>query len=100
MNIRIAVSAKKDLERIRAYYDRQRPGLGSEFLGEVGETIRALKQFPHARPEFHAGTRRLLLNRFPYGAVYRVKEHEILIVLVAHLKRAPKFWQRRSKAKD
>ena len=63
MKIRITASAKQELERIREYYDRQRPGLGIEFLRVVGDSIRHLKEFPNAWPEFHVGTRRLILDR-------------------------------------
>jgi hypothetical protein len=40
-------------------------------------------------------TRRLLVNRFPYQAVYRVRHGEIVIVALAHLKRRPGYWKHR-----
>jgi plasmid stabilization system protein ParE len=100
MKLRIAASAKQDLQRIHRYYEGKRPGLGAEFLETVGKNIRGLKDFPAAWPEFHAGTRRFILDRFPYGVVYRVGPSEILVVLVAHLKRSPAYWRKRSTRSD
>jgi plasmid stabilization system protein ParE len=41
-------------------------------------------------------TRRVLVPRFPYQVVYRLMSTEIVIVAVAHLKRRPGYWRRRS----
>lgn len=38
-------------------------------------------------------TRRLLVGRFPYQVVYRLRATEIVIVAVAHLKRRPGYWK-------
>jgi len=39
------------------------------------------------------GTRRALLEGFPYAVVYReVSNDEIEIVAIAHLRRRPKYW--------
>ena len=100
MRLRIAVSAKHYLESIHRHYERERNGLGSEFLDVIGHSIRRLKEFPNAWPLFHAGTRRLILDRFPYGVVYRAGSMEIVVVLVAHLKRRSAYWRRRSAKSD
>jgi hypothetical protein len=40
-------------------------------------------------------TRRLLMTRFPYQVVYRVRPSEIVVVALAHLKRRPGYWKHR-----
>jgi len=40
-------------------------------------------------------TRRILLRRFPYQIVYRLKPDGIVVVAVAHLKRRPGYWKSR-----
>ena len=66
----------------------------------IGSSIREFKEFPDAWPEFHAGTRRLILSRFPYGVVYRFGPgRNPRPAAVAHLKRSPPYWRRRSAAK-
>ena len=39
--------------------------------------------------------RRCLTRRFPYGIIYQIVDHEILIIAVMHLKRRPMYWQNR-----
>lgn len=41
-------------------------------------------------------TRRILLHGFPYQIVYRLRPAEIVIVGVAHMKRRPGYWKKRS----
>ena len=41
-------------------------------------------------------TRRLLVGRFPYQVVYRLRDTEIVIVAFAHLKRRPDYWRKRA----
>jgi plasmid stabilization system protein ParE len=41
------------------------------------------------------GTRRLVLQRFPYNVFYRVGAEAIVIVAVAHQKRRPAYWAAR-----
>jgi len=47
----------------------------------------------HAAAEH--GTRRILLEHFPFTLYYRVREDVITIVAVAHQKRRPGYWQSR-----
>lgn len=88
MRIRLIAAAKADMLRIWAYYEKQRPGLGGEFLDDIGIAVRLAREFPYAPPEFWKGTRRVILKRFPYGAAYRVVDDEIQVIVVAHTSRA------------
>ncbi len=40
-------------------------------------------------------TRRLLLPRFPYQIVYRIRPGEIVVVAIAHSRRRPGYWKSR-----
>jgi hypothetical protein len=58
----------------------------------VREKISALMAAPE-RWQLVNGTRRALLEGFPYAVVNReVSTDEIEIVAVAHLRRRPKYW--------
>jgi len=48
-----------------------------------------------AAAAFSSGTRRYLLQRFPFSVVYRVEARRILIVAVAHARRRPSYWRSR-----
>jgi plasmid stabilization system protein ParE len=82
------------------WYDRQRIGLGDEFLDEVAEAFVLLKEFPEAPPPIGGGFRRFLLHRFPFGLIYRIDDGEIVIVAVAHNSRRPRYWRNRMKNND
>ena len=95
MKIRLIAPAKADMIRIWAYYEKQRPGLGGEFLTDLGAAVQLVREFPLAPPEFWKGTRRVLLKRFPYGAAYRIAGDEIQVVIIAHTSRASRVWTKR-----
>lgn len=78
------------------YYNAQRVRLGDEFRDEVWETIQRIKKFPEAWHPLSAQVRRCQMNRFPYGLIYEPSEHQIVVIAVAHLHRAPEYWRSRA----
>jgi len=40
-------------------------------------------------------TGRLLVRRFPYHIVYFIKQTQVIVVAIAHLKRRPNYWHGR-----
>ncbi|MBP88756.1 MAG: hypothetical protein CMJ64_18930 [Planctomycetaceae bacterium] len=46
-------------------------------------------------PTYLHGTRRYLLERFPYFVVYRETEEKLQVIAIAHGKRKPGYWRRR-----
>lgn len=87
--------AREELKEAVRYYNRQRPGLGEEFVEEVRRTADRICQHPGAWTDLGDGVRRCRTNRFPYGLVYIVEGDEILIVAVMHLPRDPGYWRER-----
>jgi hypothetical protein len=80
-----------------AYYDHENIGLGAEFAQEVEDAIELILSFPSAWPTLGGDVRRCMLGRFPYGLIYSTLDDYVLIIAVAHAKRAPGFWQSRQK---
>ena len=95
MRLRLTAEAKSDMRRIWAYYEKRRPGLGDEFLDDLGRTVRQVRELPAAQPVYWNRTRRVLLRRFPYGAAYLVDGEDITILVIAHLSRSSRIWHRR-----
>jgi plasmid stabilization system protein ParE len=56
-----------------------------------------LRKAPNACSPYLHGTRRILLNRFPYFIVFRERLHDIQIIAIAHAKRRPGYWTKRLK---
>ena len=92
MRVRFLQIAKRELDDAVDYYNREKPGLGYEFLWEVFFAIDRIRQFPRAWQTFHEDARRCLVRRFPYGIIYVQQEDLILVLALAHLHRHPDYW--------
>jgi toxin ParE1/3/4 len=88
--------AQTDLLEARDWYNRQREGLGQEFVDSVEELFGRIR----ADPEFYAQTikniRRGKLRRFPYVVYYRALDDRTEVLAVLHGSRDARVWQRRA----
>ena len=94
---RIETAAEAELAEAAEWYDATRVGLGAELLDEFDSGVRRIVEFPHAWQPLSPRTRQHQLHRFPYAIVYQVRDDEIVIVAVAHLRRQPRYWRGRIK---
>jgi plasmid stabilization system protein ParE len=85
-------AAAADLTQAYAGYERERKGLGEEFLAEVRATVQSVLEMPRAYPVIRRDTRRALVHRFPYGLFYRVIDEMAVIVACFHTSRDPALW--------
>ena len=92
----IRPAAAADIEDAFVWYEQQRPGLGSEFLGIVGDALAAIQRSPQLHPVLHRSIRRALLWRFPYGIYYRIYPDLIVVIACMHGRRNPRRWQART----
>lgn len=93
--IRLRDEAETDLEEAAIWYQRQRRGLGYEFLDEVVTLLQTVQQHPLVYPVIHRETHRALMRRFPFGVFYLVEPEYIVVVAVMHASRHPGRWQGR-----
>jgi len=84
--------AEEEMREAAAYYERQTPGLGHEFLAEVQRTVNRIVENPRVGHVVRRNIRRRLMPRFPFGILYRIDPHEIVIIAVMHLRRRPGYW--------
>jgi hypothetical protein len=96
MKIHILSCAEEEFIEAVEYYNEQCPGLGYEFAAEVHRTFERLRRFPEAWPVFSKQSHRCLLDRFPYGVLYRMEKDTILVGAIMHLNRDPKRWVNRA----
>lgn len=87
--------AEEDLTDAAVFYEHERSGLGAEFTLEVEHALERLAGNPHAGPEVSDGARKLLLRRFPYLLIYRIRSDRVLVLAVAHQRRNPAYWRGR-----
>lgn len=85
------------------WYEEQRPGLGSEFLGAVHLALSRIGVSPEQFAPWpdHPRFRRALTGRFPYAIFFHIVGEEAVIVAVAHTSRRPGYWlDRTSKTEE
>jgi toxin ParE1/3/4 len=87
--------AETELDYATAYYESCREGLGIEFAEEVYRAVSLATDFPEAGSPCSKSTRRLLIRRFPFGVIYRVKGQMLQVIAVADLRRRPGYWRDR-----
>ncbi len=95
MKVRYDVAAASELRVAVEYYEALSEGLGAAFEAEVRKAIQLVIQFPNGWPLLVGGTRRIRLNRFPFGIVYTAAEQDLYIVAIMHLHRMPGYWSGR-----
>ena len=81
-----------------AAFDRfweQSHAVALNFDAELREAYRILRDYPLMCPPYLHSTRRVILNRYPFSAVFRERLHDIQIIAVAHAKRRPGYWTKR-----
>ena len=89
----IRSEAEADIQDAFLWYERQRNGLGNDFLLCVEEALSKIRRTPEMSPCVHKNVYRRLIRRFPYGVFYIIEEERIVILAVFHAKRDPKQWR-------
>jgi plasmid stabilization system protein ParE len=84
--------AKADIRRAAKWYERQREGLGRDFVAEVDAALALIEANPEQYEIVHREIRHAILRRFPYGVFYRLRTTKISVFAVMHLKRDDIPW--------
>ncbi len=92
--------AVAELEEAAKWYERQRLGLGREFLEAVDEALAFIARWPQAGtpvPDVAEDLpfRRAPIRRFPYQVVYLEMPDAIRVLAFAHDRRSPGYWHGR-----
>ena len=95
MQFIVRPAAAVDIDDAFLWYERQRPGLGQDFLSAAQTVIDAVAEHPLRCAVVLRNTRRALLRRFPYAIYYRVYEDIVVVVACMHGRRDPRRWRSR-----
>jgi plasmid stabilization system protein ParE len=87
--------ATDEIQEAFRWYERQRPGLGFEFLQAVRETLAKIEEAPQRYPRIRGEARRALLPRFPYSILYVAEPERTVVFACYHGKRDPRRWYAR-----
>ena len=87
--------ARRELFESSDFYQRE-AGLGEDFLAKAEKAIDQIRRHPHSGPRILGERRKCRLTRYPYNLVYRIEADRIFILALAHHKRRPYYWTRRT----
>ncbi len=93
-NLILSPPAETDARDAALWYERQRYGLGADFLLTLEAEFTAITRTPFLPAEQRLGFRRRILKRFPYTIIYKIEDQSIIIVAIWHFKRKPWKWKR------
>ena len=88
--------ALEEVEEAAVFYEDRQPGLGNRFMEALEDMISRMRRNPLLYRKIDGEIRKCRLLRFPYGIIYRVKNGNIEIIAVMHLKRRPGYWKSRT----
>ena len=94
--MRVRLRAREDITDAALWYEAQNAGLGSHFVDEVERTFSKIADNPTTYRILHRETRRVILQRFPFGVFYRVYDQTVVVIAVMHSSRDPQRWMHRT----
>ena len=95
MKVRLHPEARAELREARRWYYERSPLSATAFAHAVDNAISRINEAATRYSLAEHGTRKFVLQRFPFNIFYRPGESEIVIVAVAHQKRRPGYWTSR-----
>jgi plasmid stabilization system protein ParE len=87
--------AEDDILSTFRHYQRERSGLGGEFIVELRKTLAKIAERPKSFALYSRQVRTALLARFPYVVYFRLYSDRITVVAVQHGRRSSKAWKGR-----
>jgi toxin ParE1/3/4 len=95
MRIKLHPHARAEIRDARNWYFERSPLSAIAFAQTVENAIFRIREAPNTFLLADHGTRKFVLQRFPFNIFYLIRETEIVIVAVAHQKRRPGYWSSR-----
>jgi plasmid stabilization system protein ParE len=91
----LAPEVELDVDEAYAWYERQRAGLGKDFLTRVDACVQAIRRTPQMHAAVYKHYRRGLVRQFPYAIFYEYANRAVTVYAVMHTARDPKKWRER-----
>ena len=92
MKVRFLTLAQQEVDEAVAWFGERADGKGVDCLDELDRIVRLVKTYPFAAPQIDLEIRRRLFARFPYSLIYGIDHNTIVVIAVAHSRRAPHYW--------
>jgi len=97
MNFRLVVQprASQEAEEAAIWYEKQRTGLGKEFVDSIDDGIIPILSNPYQFAVTKKNFRRKVIRRFPFGIFFIIENDIVIIIAIWHFKRKPFGWLRK-----
>ena len=82
--LKLREGARKDLFQAFGWYERQKPGLGTELISEIEAAFALLIKTPEAFPKKKKHLREYNLKIFPYVIIYMIQKNEVIVFAIFH----------------
>jgi len=79
MNLRYTERSKADVELAFAWYEKQRRGLGFDFLDCVENGLKSILENPEKYQLKYSIFRGCVIRRFPFSIFYTIEETQIIV---------------------
>ena len=94
-DVQILPDAEAEIGAAYLWYFERNPQAAIAFRDEALSSIDDLAESAVKWREDDDGTRRRLLRHFPYTVFYEIDQRTVIVIAVAHNRRAPGYWRGR-----
>lgn len=88
--------AQDELDDAGDWYEKERQGLGLEFLQVVDKLLQDIVGHSNQFPILYRDVHKAVAKRFPYCVYFRVRDEKIVVLAVFHTARNPAVWKLRA----
>lgn len=88
--------ARLEFDKAGDWYEKERLGLGMEFMAEIHLLLQRIATTPEQFPMLYRDVRKAVAKRFPYCIYFRERNQKIVVLAVFHSARNPAVWQQRA----
>jgi addiction module RelE/StbE family toxin len=90
-SVEYSTRATSNLKTIKAFIEQENPPAALRVVEHITESADGLMDFPMTgKPWTRAGTRKLVLSKFPYSIIYKLTPAKVIVLAVAHQSRKNK----------
>ncbi len=88
-------AALEDFKSAVIWYLERSETAAAKFVDELDRALDLIAESPQRWPRGELGSRKFVLNRFPFAVVFREKLTQVEVLAIAHGYRSPNYWKRR-----
>jgi len=93
--VEIHPAALAELKSALSWYLERSEAATLRFAAELDRAINLVSESPGRWPVGEYGTRKFVLQHFPFAVIYRETELGVQVLAVAHGHRRPGYWKQR-----